>query len=83
MKIFGQKELPKKYQTSFLKGLKSGAAQVCSDTPCIIVDEAMPEKIVKAADIDLSKKKSKATCAPSVKIKYGRIKKANPKRKIV
>ncbi|MBS4031997.1 MAG: hypothetical protein KGZ63_11345 [Clostridiales bacterium] len=77
MKIFGQKELPKKYQKSFLKGLKSGAAQVRSDTPCIVMDEVMPEKIVQASDQDILREKA------TVKIKYGKTRKASVKRKIV
>jgi hypothetical protein len=55
MKIFGQKELPKKYQQSFHKGLKSGSAQLYSDTHCIVVDEILPEGIIQAADQEMTK----------------------------
>jgi hypothetical protein len=41
MKPFGQKELPKKLQESFLTGLKRGTAQVYSKKQCIVVDAVL------------------------------------------
>lgn len=59
MKPFGQRDLPKKLQESFLKGLDSGTAQIYSKKPCIVVDAVLPTEVIEAADKELKSSKNR------------------------
>jgi len=48
----------KEFEKQFLDAVKKGSLDIVSDKPCIVIDETLPDDIVKAADERITRERS-------------------------
>ncbi|MBS4032033.1 MAG: DUF2442 domain-containing protein [Clostridiales bacterium] len=47
---FGSSEIPKELADKFVEAIRTGANDIVSDKPCIVVDCVLPDELIQAAD---------------------------------